>query len=42
MILTQKNNQKVKKDDEKSVDRNTKRVYNIIINEIITGEIKYD
>ena len=42
MILTQKNNQKVKKDDEKSVDRNTKRVYNIIINEIRNGEIKYD
>jgi len=42
MILTQKNNQKVKKDDEKSVDRNTKRVYNIIINGIRNGEIKYD
>ena len=42
MILTQKNNQKAKKDDEKSVDRNTKRVYNIIINEIRNGEIKYD
>jgi hypothetical protein len=40
--VTQKNNQKVKKDDEKVLTGNIKKVYNIITNEIRNGEIKYD